>query len=168
MASAAAGFVVGTAVGSLGGALPSPVTAAIATVLYMAIALGALTRATPWPQFNRETEQRLLHAGPVGWSLWNGALLGLGFTSRIGFWSWYLLPIGALLVDEPFIGGLVWALYGGARMSVAFAAAYVMRRQTAGMVSVSTNLLTQRAQARSITRAVSVALSLTAVLIVGI
>jgi hypothetical protein len=63
-------------------------------------------------EHERETEQSLLHRGPVIWAVANGGQLGLGFTSRIGFWSWYLMPIGIFLLADPLVGALAW----GARL----------------------------------------------------
>lgn len=45
----------------------------------------------------------------------NGAALGIGATSRVGFWLWYLIPVGALLVGSPIFGGLVYGAYGFVR-----------------------------------------------------
>jgi hypothetical protein len=48
-------------------------------------------------------------------SLKNGMVLGLGFTTRIGFWLWYVVPVTALASGDARVGASVWGLYGFAR-----------------------------------------------------
>lgn len=53
--------------------------------------------------------------GPVLWPLLNGAALGFGATTRLGFWLWYAIPSGAFLMAEPAVGALIWGAYGFTR-----------------------------------------------------
>lgn len=82
-----------------------------------ALTLAPLLRV-PLPQRDVETPQVLLHRGPLWWAMGNGALLGLAVTSRIGFWLWYVVPIGCLVSGSPVTGALVWGLYAVARLAV--------------------------------------------------
>lgn len=63
-------------------------------------------------QYNRETPRRWLYGRPLRWAMFNGAMLGAGFTSRIGFWLWYVVPISALLSGTPPIGAFIYGCYG--------------------------------------------------------
>jgi hypothetical protein len=38
--------------------------------------------------------------------------LGFGATSRIGFWLWYAVPLGAFLIGEPVAGAIIYGTYG--------------------------------------------------------
>src|SRR3712207_8459275 len=37
------------------------------------------------------------------------------FRSRIGFWLWYAIPLGAFLVGDPWLGAVVYGTYGFVR-----------------------------------------------------
>ena len=64
------------------------------------------------PQFDCETPQRWVHQGPLRWATRNGLTLGFGATSRIGFWLWYVIPLGAFLVGDPRLGAAIYGTYG--------------------------------------------------------
>jgi hypothetical protein len=100
--------------GSLLGSVREPAAAALAA-LGMLVGLRE-TRGIPlrMPQFNRETSRRR-RTRPFVWAIYNGAELGAGIRTRIGFWAWYLVPLGALLLGRPLLGALVYASYGAAR-----------------------------------------------------
>lgn len=66
-------------------------------------------------QCDRETSQSWVHKGPTKWAIQNGLALGCGVTSRIGFWLWYVVPIGAFLVASPWAGAAVYGMYGATR-----------------------------------------------------
>jgi hypothetical protein len=110
--AAAAGAAMGCALALAGGLLAQPARAAVVVVLSALLTMGAILRRNPWPQLDRETEQSLLHRGPIVWALANGGQLGAGFTSRIRFWTWYLIPLGSFLLADPVIGAVAWAAYG--------------------------------------------------------
>jgi hypothetical protein len=150
----------------VGDLLSLRVRAAVAVVLYLALAGGATLRRYPWPQLDRETEQSLLHRGPIVWALANGGQLGLGFTSRIGFWSWYLVPVGAFLIADPAFGAIAWGTYGLVRLLVAVSTAYrsadpdqLLRRSVA--------LLHRRGRATIVTRYLTVGLAAVLALAAG-
>jgi hypothetical protein len=114
---AAASF--GLALGAMGSLLAPNVRIASATVLAgLAILLGLLdlgSRAVTVLQCDRETPQRRVHRGAIRWAMRNGAALGVGFTSRIGFWLWYVVPAGALLWGDPAFGAALFGTYGFVR-----------------------------------------------------
>ena len=64
------------------------------------------------PQFDCETPQRWVRQGPLRWATRNGLTLGFGATSRIGFWLWYVVPLGAFLVGDPRLGAAIYGTYG--------------------------------------------------------
>lgn len=70
------------------------------------------------PQISRETEQSLLSHGPFEWATANGFLLGLGFTSRIGYWIFYLVPVGCLVTGSPIFAAAIWGMYGLTRLGI--------------------------------------------------
>ncbi len=113
----AAGF--GLLLGRFGGLLPEAVRLALGTLAgTAAIFLGVLLiarRAVKLPQFDSETPQRWVNLGGLRWAMLNGAALGLGFASRIGFWIWYVIPVGAFLSGDGFAGGIVYGVYGAVR-----------------------------------------------------
>ena len=38
--------------------------------------------------------------------------MGLGATSRIGFWLWYVIPVGASLIGDSVASGIIYGTYG--------------------------------------------------------
>jgi hypothetical protein len=118
-----AGVIAGLGAGMLGRALSQDVRTATATLLALvalALAFAELAgRRVRLIQFNRETPQRWLHYGPMRWATLNGAALGTGAGSRLGFWLWYVIPLAGLLSADPLLGALVWGAYGLARATAA-------------------------------------------------
>lgn len=110
---------MGAILGVIGSYLSLELRVAVATMAgLVAIFVGGLElsgRSVPVLQLDRETPQQWVHSGPVKWAFWNGASLGLGFTSRLGFWFWYVVPLAALLIGQPMIGAGLYGLYGAAR-----------------------------------------------------
>jgi hypothetical protein len=39
-------------------------------------------------------------------------MLGFGATSRIGFWLWYVIPLGAFLIGDPVASAFIYGTYG--------------------------------------------------------
>lgn len=64
-----------------------------------------------------ETPKEWLDQGRVSWALKTGATLGSGIFTRVGFWSWYMLPISAAATAEWWRGAIVCGLYGLVRTS---------------------------------------------------
>ena len=116
LSSALAGLVAGAVLGTLGSLLPLGSRLAAGSVLaVVAIAVSGLEvlgRRIQPPQFDCETPQRWVHKGPLRWAIQNGLALGFGATSRIGFWLWYSIPLGAFLVGDPGLGAVVYGTYG--------------------------------------------------------
>jgi hypothetical protein len=113
----------GAILGFLGSLLPADARIGIATVLgLVAVALGLLEALGPrivLLQCNRETPQAWVARGPLRWALLNGAALGFGGGTRLGFWLWYAIPIGAFLFGTPAVGALVYGAFGATRTAAA-------------------------------------------------
>jgi hypothetical protein len=106
----------GAVLGAVGSLLPLDFRLAAGSLLaVVAIALGGLEffgrRIQPL-QFDCETPQRWVHRGAITWAIQNGLALGFGATSRIGFWLWYAIPLGAFLVGDPLFGAVTYGIYG--------------------------------------------------------
>lgn len=119
LSSSIAGLTTGILLGAVGSLLTLYSRIAIASLLaVVAIILGSLElggrRIAPL-QCNRETPQRWVHMGPLRWATVNGLALGCGATSRIGFWLWYAVPIGALLTGRPELAAVIYGTYGTVR-----------------------------------------------------
>lgn len=116
LASAVAGLVTGAVLGTVGGLLPLDTRLAVGSILAIAaIAVGSLElfgRHTQPLQFDCETPQRWVNKGALRWSIQNGLTLGFGATSRIGFWLWYVIPLGAFLIGDPGAGAAIYGTYG--------------------------------------------------------
>jgi hypothetical protein len=116
LSSALAGLVTGAVLGAAGDLLPLDFRLAAGSILaVIAIAVGGLEffgRRVRLPQLDCETPQRWVHRGPLGWATRNGITLGFGATSRIGFWLWYVVPLGAFLVGDPRLGAIIYGTYG--------------------------------------------------------
>ena len=109
LASAVAGLVAGTVLGTVGSLLSLDIRLAVA-----AIAVGSLELwgRRPQPlQFDCETPQRWVNTGPLRWAIRNGLTLGFGATSRLGFWLWYVIPLGAFLIGNPGAGAAIYGTY---------------------------------------------------------
>lgn len=110
---------MGAVLGVIGSYLSLELRIVVATVAAVAaILVGGLElsgRSVPMLQLNRETPQRWVHRGAVKWAMRNGASLGLGFTSRLGFWVWYVVPLAVLLIGQPLIGTVLYGTYGAVR-----------------------------------------------------
>ncbi len=119
LSSALAGAASEAVLGAVGGLFPSTARIGIASVLALAaVALGAGEYATHrvWlPQRDRETPQRWMQAGALRWAIRNGATLGIGAASRLGFWLWYAIPIGALLLGRAEAGAILYSAYSATR-----------------------------------------------------
>src|SRR5207302_1566920 len=47
---------------------------------------------------------------------YNAATLGFGFTTRIGFWLFFVIPLGAFLTGSVWMGALVYGMYAATRI----------------------------------------------------
>lgn len=114
-----AGGIVGTLFGLIGLTLG-------ATARPLALLFGAAVMVLGWSesggrhlplvQFDREIRRRWVDEGASRWAAKNGASLGAGLTSRIGFTLWYWLPLGIVASPNPLVvGPIVYGLYASTR-----------------------------------------------------
>lgn len=127
VAYVATGVVVGGATGALAGAAGSLLTTDVRSAVGALIALAAggvavaelAGHRVPLVQVDRETPYSWLEAGPIRWAIRNGANLGFGGLTRLGFWLWFVIPVGAFLSGRPMIGALGWGAYALVRTASA-------------------------------------------------
>lgn len=116
---ALAGAVGGVAAGGLLGSIGSITPAAVRTVIGIVVASTVLVSSIAFSgyekyrvlAFDRETPQSWVRTS-IGWAVRNGATLGIGFATRIGFISWYLIPLFAFTAGAWSLGVLVYGGYG--------------------------------------------------------
>ncbi len=110
----------GLALGAVGLAVPAdarPGFVAAMAVAALALALSQLVAGTRWvPQRDCETGQLWMHTGGLTGAALNGAALGTGFLTRVGYWLWYAIP-AACVVAGPARAALIFGTYGLARGS---------------------------------------------------
>lgn len=120
VAAAAAASLLGALLGAAGGlVLQGDARFTAASLLgAAALLLGALElRGFRFsvPQRNRETPRRWTRWHPSVAAARNGIALGVGWTTRIGFWLWFVVPLGAFLTASEMLGAAVYGSYGAAR-----------------------------------------------------
>lgn len=119
-ASALAGLTLGFLLGLVGSMIEETTRIGLATLLgVVAAGLGIVelagTRLHPL-QWNRETPQRWVdEESSFRWAIRNGFALGSGAMSRIGYWAWYVVPIGSLLTGSAEAGAALYGTYGVVR-----------------------------------------------------
>lgn len=133
VASAAlAGASFGAVLGWLGGRLTDDGRLVLATVVLLAGALPAALelagRKLRPPQLDVETPQTWVGHGPLLWAARNGAALGTGALSRIGFWLWYAVPLAALTSGSVRFGAVIYGLYAVFRAAPAWAVVWATSR----------------------------------------
>jgi hypothetical protein len=170
-ASTATGALCGFALGSLGAALTLDARAALASAAALvglaagvAATLGVRVRPLQW---DRETSQRWVRAGPIAWPLLNGAALGFGATSRIGFVLWYAIPIAAVCAGTPAGGALIYGSYGFVRAASVGLLILAGRRRSDG-VGVHEWLIPWRPRAERLVGAYTLGLSALTITAFGI
>ncbi len=167
----AAGLATGFALGSVGSMLPATFRIAIGTLLSLlaigVAAVGLAGHRLPLLQFDRETPQRWMHLGPVNWALRNGAALGFGASTRLGFASWYVIPATAFLFADPVLGALIYALYAASRAGSAGVLIWANRGRP-GFDDRALRLVGSSANVRSFADAHLLAFGLTAFVMVGL
>lgn len=109
--------------GLAGGAFPYGWRTLAAVILGGAgIALGASNVAGrlehAYGVRDRETPKSWLDGGVARWAVLNGVTLGVGVTTRVGYWLWYAVPVICLLTGRPLAGALVYGIYGLVRAGV--------------------------------------------------
>lgn len=115
LAGTVAGAAAGAVLGAVGSQVPPPARVALATLSAVAaivIAALALRGGAPrLPEVDHETPYRWLHSTPLRWAAMNGATLGLGMRSRLGFALWYAIPLGALILGDVVAGAVLYGTY---------------------------------------------------------
>lgn len=170
-AYAGAGTVVGIAAGGVLGMVGSWIEPEIRAVIAVCLALVALFVALVElaghrlriVQIDRETPYGWLSPGPLSWAAKNGAAIGFGAGTRLGFWLWYAIPLGALLAGNPLVGGLGYGLYSLTR--TLGAGVIIVMVQRAGWTARL--ILDQSIRARAASNYALLALAVTAIVIVG-
>ncbi len=109
--------VIGAIVGSVGWILGEELRQILALLAAVAITLASLRQPIPF-QLNRETNPLWGMLGDNRTVVFNGLMLGTGFATRLGYWLWYVVPIGVLAVGDPVLGALLWATYAGTRLGL--------------------------------------------------
>ena len=77
--------------------------------------LGLFSKPLPLLQHDYETPQSWINIGALRWASINGLVLGFGATSRLGFWLWYAVPLGAFLFGRADLSAAIYGTYGAAR-----------------------------------------------------
>jgi len=136
LSSTLAGLVGGAILGTVGSVLPYDLRIALACLFAIpAIVLGAIElvgHRLRLLQCDRETPQAWVRLGPLRWAMLNGIALGSGGWSRIGFWLWYTVPIGALLVGNPALSAALFGTYSFVRGAAVWVIVFGVVRRRAG------------------------------------
>lgn len=123
LSGAVVGAIAGAALGAA--AMMAPALVAVGWLGLALLGLGLMVELLgyPLPLLNRdaETPRRWVEDGWFAWAIKNGAALGFGATTRLGFPVWYAIPMVCLVGASPFTGALIWGLYGGLRAAVSVA-----------------------------------------------
>jgi len=151
-----AGALTGGALALLGSVAPQRVLMiAGGSVAAVGGAIGLIEvagiRIRPW-QFDRETPQHWVHKGPIYWALWNGVTLGVGASSRIGFWLWYVIPLAAFASGTLSHGAMIYGSYGFTRAGAAVGL-LGLQALSRGRIDVASRLLRLAKPARLIAAA---------------
>jgi hypothetical protein len=169
LASAVAGLVAGAILGTAGGLLPLDIRLAMGSILAIAaIVIGSLElagRRTQLLQIDCETPQRWMNRGALQWATRNGLTLGFGATTRIGFWLWYVIPLGAFLVGDPIAGAVIYGAYGLVR---ALGAPAMLLGMTRLKTDFSDRLIEVHGAARVLTAGQLVILGVATAIVVGL
>lgn len=171
LSAALAGVMAGVLLGAVGSQLLLEIRlAGISLLAVLAIAVGGLElgsqRFRPF-QRSCETPQGWIHTGALRWALRNGWTLGLGATTRIGFWLWYLVPIAALLSGKPELGALIYGTYSFTRGAAVWVIILGPGRWV-GADAVAMWLLGQAEVARTLTAGQLVLVGIAVALAIGV
>jgi hypothetical protein len=170
VASAIGGTSVGVLLGLLGSTLPDDVRIALVTALAVGGCLyGAAEGLGRYPkllQRDTETPQRWMDRGPLRWAWLNGGALGLGFTTRLGFALWYVVPASSLLSGSPLLGALIYGVYGLMRGAGALLIIFAARRSNFG--TVSGFLLDAKVSAKALAGHILLAISIATLIVAGV
>lgn len=166
-AGTVAGIAAGVSLGWVGSAIAPEFRAVIVVCLAFMALLISLTELfghrVRMIQIDRETPYEWLGPGPLLWAARNGAAIGFGAGTRLGFWLWYVVPLGSLLAGSPILGGIAYGLYSLTRTLSAGGIIVMVQRAS----WTASHILDKSASARASANLVLLALALTALVIVG-
>lgn len=172
VSSTVAGATAGGALGIVGGFVARDARVAAASVLaVVAIVIGGLeftARHLRPPQFDRETAPPWLSADPLLWAIRNGLALGFGGSSRIGFWLWYVVPAGAVLVGDAVFGAALYGGYGLVRGASVWLLILVRRRRSEEDHDLNFAMVSRNDVVRTWAGGVLIAIGLSVVLVIGL
>jgi hypothetical protein len=140
-ASIATGAATGAFLALIGATLSMHTAEALAVALGVLAVLSAIMqlrgKKSIFIQRDRETPYRWLYGNRYAWAAKNGLALGIGFTSRLGYELWYLVPATALLMRNVLGGALIFATYSFMRAVSSAALLPVFRKVgTAGLLAI--------------------------------
>lgn len=119
VAAAATGTMLGGAVGAIGAQLAASERAALGAGLALVGVIIAVFqgfgRSLAPLQCDRLTPKRWARESAIRWAIKNGASLGSGLFTKIGFWAWYVIPTGAFLSGSALRGAVIYGAYGVSR-----------------------------------------------------
>lgn len=111
--------LLGAVLAGTGELLERPARLVIGVITLAVIAAAASVRRRPW-QLDRETNSRWLLYEDWRTAAYNAAVLGLGFSSRIGFWLFLLVPVGSFLTGDIRAGAAIYGSYAASRIIGSF------------------------------------------------
>ena len=91
--------------------------------------------------------------------------MGFGATSRIGFWLWYVIPLGAFFLGDPGAGA---AIYGTYAVDRALGAVVILLTMTILKADVSDRLIEGYGAARALAAGQLVLLGIALAIVVGL
>ncbi len=173
LAALAAGAACGAALGWLGSLVSARDRIVAISLLALALAAGGLlqlrtgSRHWLWER-DCETAQAWLRHGALPWAILNGAALGSGFLSRIGFVSWYAVPLASVAFGSPVLGAILYGSYAGARGFAVWVWIAWLRRPHNDDADPAAVLLGLRAPAQRLSAALLVTVATATVVVAGL
>lgn len=122
--ASATGAAFGALAGTWGWLLGGQLRVLLAVVAVAFVLWASLRHPRPF-QLDRETHARWLRHQNWWTVVGNGIELGVGAATRLGYWLWFLVPIGAFAAGDPRAGAAVWGAYGCARVGFSLLAAWL-------------------------------------------
>jgi hypothetical protein len=156
LASSATGSLLGVS-----GAMVSQPTrdALLSMAAFALLALGILDLANHpvrLIQFDRGRPHPSANSSPLKWTIKNGSALGTGFSSRIGFWMWFLIPVSSYWTGDFAKGAFVFGVYGLCRSASVWLVAKAFHRRLGKQVGTEVWLVSQVGNASMISSFVAV------------
>ena len=132
--------LVGGLLATIGALLEAPARIGLAAAALIALGAATIRHREPW-QLNRETNPDWLLLEDWRTAAYNASSLGLGLATRIGFWMFFLIPIGAFVSGSALVGAFIYSCYAVTRTVASLALAGISMRSehTASRVKRSTS-----------------------------